>query len=376
MYQLKKFSRCCYYFMKELVEFHGSTEVLHIFYLDIVFLVYAIFYYLNMSILGFAEYRLEFLFSICTKDPVCLYIYHHQEQYEPFFPLMIFLMELFNFYCQTKLVFLNTDTPTWRWWDQLIVQHQDFYSLAKLSNGSKLDKAIAEAKREALSSSSVLFQLLKIITPQIIFEKCILPVFIKADLFRSLKTINRPLFYRQQLSTLPHISSGLRRRLLLFKLSADKLFFVFQAFIIFIVLAVYFVYFYSIISQFSKPPILSYYIIVASVLYTFTVAVIYYCLMRMLRCALFFIYCSLLGTLVYTGHLTEIGDRVNRLLQAYSFQTGSFSGYGSLMVFPVTYRPLFTLYFLHDHNLICSLVLTGSRDLFGDILFVFLLTNM
>ncbi|KAH9405349.1 hypothetical protein TYRP_001197 [Tyrophagus putrescentiae] len=239
----------------------------------------------------------------------------------------------------------------------------------------KLDKAIAEAKREALSSSSVLFQLLKSITPQIIFEKCILPVFIKADLFRSLKTINRPLFYRQQLSTLPHISSGLRRRLLLFKLSADKLFFVFQAFIIFIVLAVYFVYFYSIISQFSKPPILSYYIIVASVLYTFTVAVIYYCLMRMLRCALFFIYCSLLGTLVYTGHLTEIGDRVNRLLQAYSFQTGSFSGYGSLMVFPVTYRPLFTR-FLHDHNLICSLVLTGSRDLFGDILFVFLLTNM
>ncbi|KAH9397296.1 hypothetical protein TYRP_003606 [Tyrophagus putrescentiae] len=88
-----------------------------------------------------------------------------------------------------------------------------------------------------------------------------------------------------------------------------------------------------------------------------------YCLLQMVSSAVFFAYCSLLGTVVYVGHLLEINAQVKRTL--------TFDG----IQLKTTQRRLFRQ-FLRDHNLICFFVLQGSKDLFGGVLYAFLMTNI
>ena len=95
-------------------------------------------------------------------------------------------------------------------------------------------------------------------------------------------------------------------------------------------------------------------------------------LLQMVQSSAFFVGCTLLGTLVYAGHVKE----VNRAVQA-SLALNRCSNLGAKPVFHYT-RTTSSLLSrqLNEHNRVCYLVMRGCAELFGNVLLCFLLTHL
>jgi len=83
------------------------------------------------------------------------------------------------------------------------------------------------------------------------------------------------------------------------------------------------------------------------------------------RHAFFFTYYSIIGTVVYTGHVIELNQSIMKLMGANRLTR----------LMPHSSR-LTIQQQLDDHNRVCYLVVRGSQELFGWVLFVYLLTNL
>lgn len=92
-----------------------------------------------------------------------------------------------------------------------------------------------------------------------------------------------------------------------------------------------------------------------------------------MHCAFFFTLCSIFGTIVYTGHVIDVGGTVKRLIE--QFKLNSCPEEGLTTTLPFRFRALLELQ-LMEHGKVCYLVLCGSEQLFGKVLFAFLMTNM
>ncbi len=361
---LKKFTRFSYYFMKELVEQHNSLAYKCTFYLDLLLFVYS-FRYLETAFFLYKENSSTYpkLFeAICANDAFCFFYHQRRFKYDAFIPVGIFLMESFNVYCQLKLVVrLDVSKATWQWWHQLIVLNQEAYYRAQLT-GSALTKAFLANKRKALiirNSKSVSGGKLNRLYFQFVYEKIFLSWIVKVKMLLSLKNIHRAAFYRTKLTPFPRLSPRLRRHILLAELFLDHLFALWQGALVLVIILYY---------SFFSPPMLfpfegSRYYRLTFTFLSLEFVIFGYCLLQMVSSAVFFAYCSLLGTVVYVGHLLEINAQVKRTL--------TFDG----SQLKTTQRRLFRQ-FLRDHNLICFFVLQGSKDLFGGVLYAFLMTNM
>lgn len=73
----------------------------------------------------------------------------------------------------------------------------------------------------------------------------------------------------------------------------------------------------------------------------------FFLLLRLCRSALFFILCSMLGTLVYTGHVREVGKAVQTLIRACSKM--------ALHEIPLGLHWILREQ-IREHNLVCYLV--------------------
>ncbi|KAH9409889.1 hypothetical protein TYRP_009634 [Tyrophagus putrescentiae] len=95
-------------------------------------------------------------------------------------------------------------------------------------------------------------------------------------------------------------------------------------------------------------------------------------LLQMVQSSAFFVGCTLLGTLVYAGHVKE----VNRAVQA-SLALNRCSNLGAKPVFHYTRTTSSLLNRqLNEHNRVCYLVMRGCAELFGNVLLCFLLTHL
>ena len=112
---------------------------------------------------------------------------------------------------------------------------------------------------------------------------------------------------------------------------------------------------------------------------------LYYALNRLICKGLFFVYCTIIGTIVYSGHVIEIGQNVTKIINQYKMkmkiqiQQHRFQSL-SLSSFITNNIPLHhtrTFYFqLHEHNRVIYLVTCGVRELFGWVMFVFFLVHI
>ena len=95
-------------------------------------------------------------------------------------------------------------------------------------------------------------------------------------------------------------------------------------------------------------------------------------LVQMTQAAFFFTNCTILGTIVYTGHVRKLYSQVEVMLAKYSS-----AGQGStISVLPVQrcYHVLANV--LAEHNKVCYLVMRGCVELFGSVLLAFICTNL
>ena len=86
----------------------------------------------------------------------------------------------------------------------------------------------------------------------------------------------------------------------------------------------------------------------ALLLVDFEFALAYYVLGRMIRSALFFLTCTMLGTLVYTGHVKEVNRAVHRCLTPKSKK-------GPIGTISARFHSILHTQ-LREHNLVCYLV--------------------
>src|SRR5690625_3450705 len=81
--------------------------------------------------------------------------------------------------------------------------------------------------------------------------------------------------------------------------------------------------------------------------------IMYYALQRMIRSAVFITLCTILGMIVYAGHIRELDELAKKLIRKFK----------RLNLFPISNRIIFQNH-LEQHNRICYLVVTGSSQLF------------
>lgn len=94
------------------------------------------------------------------------------------------------------------------------------------------------------------------------------------------------------------------------------------------------------------------------------ICILHYSLIRLLQCALFFTFCTIIATLTYSGHVRELYKIVKIKVLKNRQQ----------LTFSTIFINLQKL--LEDHNKVCYLVVAGSNELFGAVLFSFLVTNV
>lgn len=89
-------------------------------------------------------------------------------------------------------------------------------------------------------------------------------------------------------------------------------------------------------------------------------------LLQMIQSSAFFVNCTLLGTIVFSGHVKDVGRRIHSLVEKSNIES-------KLTLFNIHYL----LYKqLSEHNLVCYLVMRGGKELFSSVLLCFLLTHL
>ena len=85
--------------------------------------------------------------------------------------------------------------------------------------------------------------------------------------------------------------------------------------------------------------------------------------------ALFFTMCTIMGTIVFAGHVIETNKTIWKLIEKYRCE--------NLMLpsIPLPCRMIISNQ-MFEHNRVTYLVISGSRELFGYILYSYLLTNL
>ena len=308
--------------------------------------------------------------DVLKYDVVCNYLNAHKDQLDPFFCVVLYLFGLFEFSCQHAYHSLNADTPTWRWWYELVVVNQDQYYEASLDN-AKTEKIFRKREAEVMQKwTKERKYLWATLMPRFLVE-LLAKLQARIAIWTGLETVDKEKLFSKLFQVVPGLSPRIRTRVLLWLIAFDKICYFLQgglAFLFFTVL----VFAYTD-GDYTLHP---WYVIIWLLweyLFTFLVA------LRMCRSAMFFTICTLLGTIVYTGHVIEVGRSVWTLIrenECNAVHEEKEEEEEAMMVggkIPLTKHTV--LYNeLHEHNLVCFLVVDGCETLFGSVLLAFLLT--
>ena len=102
-----------------------------------------------------------------------------------------------------------------------------------------------------------------------------------------------------------------------------------------------------------------------SPLYLLDILYLFYCLLPMIRCALFFTFCTFIATMIFTGHSEEVRKEVVCLMDKYQRKD------------KLPHCAIAQLKrFLRVHNLVSYFAVCGSKEIFGSVMFAFMGTNI
>ncbi len=358
---LSKLTHVYYKMTKEVVEKHQSPVHRFLNLFDVTFYLYS-FRLFFIAYVVFNDFDTSYDFR--RYDLVTNFLYCNEAFQDPYFPMVIFFFATFYVYCQRALYYLDVSTITWRWWHQLVVLNQEAYWEAMLPQDQVevvVQQRQAHLKRKLEGEYSAIAYLL----PDFI-ARLLCKLLARLAVWHSLENVDRKRLFSRPLSILPHFSDRLRARLLLCLTVADRLAFPSQLLVV--CMYIYFFllqgYYYVVVYRHGDlHPWYVYLWFACECLITFHIMV------RLIQCALFFTLCSIFGTIVFTGHVIDVRSTVRRLIRQFR---GS-GGPGSCI--PFRFRALLELQ-LREHGKVCYLVMCGSEELFGNVLFAFLMTNM
>ena len=218
MFAFHKFNRCFYQITKQTVNPHQAGLFRWYYCLDWAVFIYS-FRILIASYIQYHDFQ-KSLYDFEKYDPFLNYFYLNSYKYDSFTTVILFLFSIFWFICEYSLYHLNINTPTWKFWNQLVVQNQDRYYECVLQ-GDKLTKI--EQQKEHLIMKRIMEQkYIKQIIPEIGLQ-IYCKLWAKVEIWFQLKNVDKKKLFSQPLSILPNVSPKLRSYVLLIMFLADKL---------------------------------------------------------------------------------------------------------------------------------------------------------
>lgn len=362
---LSKVTRCYYKTTKEIIEEHRSRRRRLLYHLDLILYLYA-FRLFFIAHVAFVDFSTPYNFR--RYDIPLNFLSHNLTFMDPYFAIVIFLFATFYVYCQRALYHLNVRSLTWRWWHQLVVLNQEAYWRARLAD-DQVQSVVTQREAHFRQRLTEEYEVASRLLPDFL-AKVLCSGAARLTVWACLEDVDRKRLFSEPLSILPKMSDRLRTRLLLSLTVADYFAALVQLFIV--AIFVYFfitqTYLYSIAHNYaSEHPWFVVLWFAGEVCASFCI------IMRLMHCAFFFTLCSIFGTIVYTGHVIDVGRSLKRLI--HQFKLSSAGEGGTAATLPFRFRALLELQ-LVEHGKVCYLVLCGSEELFGKILFAFLMTNM
>lgn len=371
-----KVRRCYYSMAREVLEPAPSLNAKKWYFVSDIFLLIYSFRLLYAMYLW--QYDFKHTYFDLRYDLVTYYFALHKDSYDSYYMAVVWLFEIFNFYCQFSFYFLDNQTMAWVWWHELIVVNQDEYKRCLL-NKNKLDSVLT-GKLGALSNNFIrnhpriaLFVPTKILNIYFRLKA-------KIKIFLTLENIDQKRFFQKPLKVIPLLSRNVRSYALFYCIVMDKLLHFLQ-----IGYCKYFVistlYTLNNTHENRSIAVVIAYAFIGLVVITYDASVhpwysigyaffevqfALYGLLQMIQSAIFFVNCTLLGTIVYGGHVMDVNREVKSLVNKSIIDS-------KLMlskVHPLLYRQL------NEHNRVCYLVIRGCTELFGNVLLCFLLIHL
>lgn len=174
-----------------------------------------------------------------------------------------------------------------------------------------------------------------------------------------MENIKKIKFFNCKLAILLKVSDILKQKIVLFLIVVDKPLLLGQTFIFFVCVVFYLFHFFT----FHIETHLLYSLLFVQFEFFLSVYQIY----QILRAASFYVACSWFATAVFTRHAKAFYFKVKQLLKNSRKKHYQ-------IVFDKQHHVIDQM--IRKHNKICYLVVRGSEDLFGSVMFVFLLTNV
>jgi len=348
--------------------------------LDLIIFVYGFIRLFTIFLLTFPKYE----HSTWIKwDPVADWAWRNPDWYDQGEPWIVIIFDVFNVYCQYKIVYLKPGN-TWCWWYQVIVDNQDRYHECRLP----LDKLKAIVRQNEMNIRAELVDsrfgaAIHFVPENFIRIYCRGRA--RVRVWRRLEDVDRDkLFRRNQLPLLPDMSDELRAKMLLNLMVLDRILqatlLTFRKSLGFIIAKILILKIDTIVALCIAVVIVLPVVILHRnfhwyfLVWTFVdFGLICYQLMRMLKVAFFMICFAVMALIVQGGHVQELNRLVVKLIRLLNQTTAVDEQRHSVQV--GLQRTVLTR-FLVDHTRICIVLIDANKQVFGPVMFCFMLTNV
>ena len=162
----------------------------------------------------YVDYDVLEWYNFEKYDVLLGFLHYNSQKYDPFIPILMYLFVLFLMFCEHSLYWLNSQTITWKWWHQLVVQNQDRYYECLLK---PKHLALVQSNRERLIKDKI-----GTFVPSKFIVKILSRKLAKIHIWMSLDNIDKRRYFGQPLSLMPNLSHKLRRKLVLLLILVDK----------------------------------------------------------------------------------------------------------------------------------------------------------
>ncbi|KAJ6220374.1 hypothetical protein RDWZM_006186 [Blomia tropicalis] len=348
--------RCTYQMMKEMINDHGTRKARIRYKINLFTFIYGSIRMITSTVVIMNNFEIDprFPYNITRDDALNTYFMQTINRYGKEFPLMMLALALLNFIVQDAMYRLDVDKNVWRWWYQLVVVNQDNY----YQFYSEFYPTIENKKTIEITNSLQQKQIARFV-PKFMVNAYIRLVS-EYSIHIGLHNLEKKSFFNKKLIILSNLSNELRSLIVNFLIGFDYFSWFIQ---IAAYIATFVVYLVAALTMdLSGLAWYGYVTINLEMILCLHIALCIY------QSGLFFAMC-IFASSAYPGHVIQTNQKTLKHIRECRLKM-PLSPY-------VSWRNRSTIKNqLQEHNIVTSLLISGSRELFGKLLYVFFLINV
>ncbi|KAJ6219638.1 hypothetical protein RDWZM_005450 [Blomia tropicalis] len=349
--------RCAYQMMKEMIIENGTGKAKFRYKINLFMFMYGTFRLLATIAIIRNKFQIHPLlpYNISRDDALVSYFLQNSERYQEDILVMMLLFAFFWYSFQNLMYRLNVNKNVWRWWYQLIVVNQDIYYQYYEENYQTIEQSKFIEVTNMFKKTRM-----RCCVPKLVVNAYI-RLLAKYTIHIKLHHLENKSFFNKKLLILPNLSNELRSLIVNFLIVWDYFAFFVQ---VGGCLTTITGYIYGIInmdnsglSWFGWTWINLEFILVLNVA------------LEIYQIGLFFTLLTIVASITYCGHIIQVNQKILKLMSKCRHR---------LPLRPlILWRNRSVIAFqLFEHNRVTSLHISANREMFGRLLYLFIMTNI